>query len=538
MPAKHPNQDITGKTLGNYVLIRRLGRGGMANVYLAHQTTLNRSVAIKVLKPELAVDQTYVQRFHREAEAAAGLSQANIVKIYEVGEFDGLHFIAQEYVKGQNLRQYMNRHNFVEPILAVGILRQVAAALVEASQQGVIHRDIKPENIMLASNGEVKVTDFGLARVMDDQRGDLTQIGITMGTPLYMSPEQAEGGVVDVRSDLYSLGITAWHMLAGRPPFEGENALTIAVKHLKEDLTPLQTIRPDLPEGLCEVISKLASKKPADRFQNPNSLIKQLKSIEVGDISDWDKLSDRLAVQDDFSNPNSDDLSQSRLEITRQLESIMAGHQRRWWQRPVYIGLFIGALVFGTIAGVAFAISSPPENPLEITPVTDAIPKMETVESQYEHALKKSLSPDTSRANKQELWKSIESYFPQHDADGNRNWENTTQARRAALRLAELELDNPDASIAEQIIGIEDAILIFDEIISEANDDPVFLKTAQAGKAVALCRLQVLYPELPVDDIEINVLLGSVMDENGNVVKGLRSVYIRQEAELEIRRRF
>ncbi len=538
MPSKNPNRDLTGKTLGNYVLIRRLGRGGMANVYLAHQTTLNRAVAIKVLKPELAGDQSYVKRFHREAEAAAGLSQSNIVKIYEVGEYDGLHFIAQEYVKGQNLRQYMNRHSFVESVLAVGIMRQVAAALVEASQQGVIHRDIKPENIMLASNGEVKVTDFGLARVMDDQRGDLTQIGITMGTPLYMSPEQAEGGEVDVRSDLYSLGITAWHMLAGRPPFEGENALTIAVKHLKEELTPLRTIRPDLPEGLCEVISKLANKKPANRFQNPAGLIKELKTIEVGDISDWEKLSDRLAVQDELSTPDSDGLSQSRLEITRQLESIMAGHQRHWWQRPTYLGLLSAAILGGSIAGMTIAMASPPDNPLEIVPTTDTIPQMETVEAQYEHALKKSLSPDTSRANKQELWKSVKSYFPEHDANGNRNWENTTQSRRAALRLAELELDNADGSIAEQIIGLEEAILIFDGIIDEANDDPVFLKTAQAGKAVALCRLQLLYPELPVDDIEINVLLGSIMDENGNILKGLRSVYIRQEAELEIRRRF
>ena len=528
-------QDLTGKTLGNYVLIRRLGRGGMANVYLAQQKTLQRPVAIKILKPELATDQSYVERFHREAQAAAALSQANIVQIYEVGDFDGLHFIAQEYVRGQNLRQYLNRHHVVESILAVSIMRQVSAALSEACQQGVIHRDIKPENIMISSNGEVKVTDFGLARVLDDQRGDLTQIGITMGTPLYMSPEQAEGGAVDVRSDLYSMGITAWHMLAGHPPFDGENALTIAVKHLNEALPSLQAARPDLPKDLCEIIQKLTNKRPEDRFQNPAEVTKQLRTLEFGEIADWEGLTDKLAVNDSDQGTK---LSDSRLAVTRQLESIMSGHFRPWWQRPLYLGLTLAALVAGAITGAAFAFSSPPTDPLAIDVASDAIPRMETAEAQYEFALKKFLSPDTSRVSQRKLWQSVEIYFPQHESNGDRNWENTQQSRRAALRLAELELINPDDSTAEQIIGFQEAIVIFDALIDEANDDPPFLRTAQAGKAVALSKLQILYPEDPEADIEINELLGEVIDENGDIRGDLRSVTIKQEAEAEIRRRF
>ena len=528
-------QDLTGRILGNYVLIRRLGRGGMANVYLAQQKTLQRPVAIKILKPELATDRSYVERFHREAQAAAALSQANIVQIYEVGDCDGLHFIAQEYVRGQNLRQYLNRHHVVEPILAVSIMRQVSAALSEACQQGVIHRDIKPENIMISSNGEVKVTDFGLARVLDDQRGDLTQIGITMGTPLYMSPEQAEGGAVDVRSDLYSMGITAWHMLAGHPPFDGENALTIAVKHLNEALPSLQAARPDLPKDLCEIIQKLTNKRPEDRFQNPAAVTKQLRTLEFGEIADWERLTDKLAVND---SDHGTKLSDSRLAVTRQLESIMSGHFRPWWQRPLYLGLTLAALVAGAITGAAFAFSSPPTDPLAIDVASDAIPRMETAEAQYEFALKKFLSPDTSRVSQRKLWQSVETYFPQHESNGDRNWENTQQSRRAALRLAELELINPDDSTAEQIIGFQEAIVIFDALIDEANDDPPFLRTAQAGKAVALSKLQILYPEDPEADIEINELLGEVIDENGDIRGDLRSVTIKQEAEAEIRRRF
>ncbi|MDG2013970.1 MAG: protein kinase [Pirellulaceae bacterium] len=531
-------RDLTGKILGNYVLIRRLGRGGMANVYLAQQKTLQRPVAIKILKPELATDQSYVERFHREAQAAAALSQANIVQIYEVGDFDGLHFIAQEYVRGQNLRQYLNRHHVVEPVLAVSILRQVTAALSEASQQGVIHRDIKPENIMISSNGEVKVTDFGLARVLDDQRGDLTQIGITMGTPLYMSPEQAEGGAVDVRSDLYSMGITAWHMLAGHPPFDGENALTIAVKHLNETLPSLQGLRPDLPQELCEIIQKLANKRPADRFQNPAAVAKQLRTLELGEITDWEGLTDKLSVTDVEHGTKNSALSDSRLAVTRQLESIMSGHFRPWWQRPLYLGLSFAALIAGAITGVAFAFSNPPTNPLAIVVASDAIPRMDTAVAQYEFALKKYLSPDTSRVSQRKLWQSVEIYFPQHEPNGDRNWENTQQVRRSALRLAELELLNSDHSSAEQIIGFQEAIVIFDTLIDEANDDPPFLRTAQAGKAVALSKLQILFPENPEADIQINELLGEVIDENGDIRGDIRSVTIKQEAEAEIRRRF
>ncbi len=203
----------------------------MADVYLAEQVSLRRKIALKVLKKELARDQSYVERFRREAQSAAALVQANIVQIYEVGEIDGHNFIAQEYVPGRNLRQYLSRFGAVEPIMTMNVMRQVALALQKAGELNVIHRDIKPENILLSPGGEAKVADFGLARINNDAaRQALTQIGITMGTPLYMSPEQIEGRSVDPRSDIYSLGITAYQMLAGKPPFRRESGDRLGVR--------------------------------------------------------------------------------------------------------------------------------------------------------------------------------------------------------------------------------------------------------------------------------------------------------------------
>ena len=312
--------DLTGRDLGDYCVIRRLGRGGMADVYLAKQNSLNRKVALKVLKPDLAKDSTYVERFRREAQAAAGLRQANIVQIYEVGEKEGFYFISQEYVQGRNLKQYMSRHGAVEPVMAINVLRQCAMALQEAGKQSVIHRDIKPENIMLSTNGEVKITDFGLARINNDSsKQALTQVGMTMGTPLYMSPEQVEGTSVDQRSDIYSLGVTAYHMLAGHPPFDGDNALSIALKHVKDDAIALESLRPDVPVELCQVIEQMMNKERDGRPEDAKELLKELRKVKIDFDDDWEMIVEKLTTSDTLSSSNSGTWSQSTLAATRQL---------------------------------------------------------------------------------------------------------------------------------------------------------------------------------------------------------------------------
>src|SRR5262245_25895277 len=215
-------RDLTGKTLGDFQVERMLGRGGMGEVYLARQISLNRPVALKVLRTDMLSNQTYLSRFDAEATAVARLNHPNIVHVYMLGCVAGVRFIAMEYVQGTNLREHLLKKGALELPLALSILRQAAVAIGAAGEIGLIHRDIKPENLLLTRKGQVKVADFGLCRDQDASKIHLTQPGVTMGTPQYMSPEQAQGHALDHRSDLYSLGVTAYHMLTGNPPFRGE----------------------------------------------------------------------------------------------------------------------------------------------------------------------------------------------------------------------------------------------------------------------------------------------------------------------------
>lgn len=275
--------DLTGRTLGDYRILERLGQGAMARVYLAEQSSLRRKIAFKVLLRHLASDESYVERFRLEAQAAAALVHANIVQVHEVGQLDGVYYIAQEYVQGQNLKELVLRQGPLSANQAVSIMRQVAAALAKAASHGIVHRDIKPENILLSTTGEVKVTDFGLARVLTDSPLNLTQVGVTLGTPLYMSPEQAEGKPLDPRSDLYSLGVTCYHMLAGHPPFEGETALAVAVQHLKAEPEPLQEVRDDLPRPLCALVMRMLAKDPQARFSSGRELLRELNNLQIAE---------------------------------------------------------------------------------------------------------------------------------------------------------------------------------------------------------------------------------------------------------------
>ncbi len=316
--------DLSGRDLGDYRLLRRIGRGAMAEVYLAHQSSLGRQVAVKVLKQSLAADANYVKRFQNEAKAAAALVHANIVQIYEVGQIENTHFIAQEYVSGQNLRQLLDRHGPLDAPQAATIMRQAAAALHRAAKKKIVHRDIKPENIMVSAAGEVKVADFGLSRITGDGQVDLTQVGITMGTPLYMIPEQAEGGTLDPRSDLDSLGVTMYHMLAGRPPFEGETPLAVAVQHVRTPPPRLEDLRGDVPTGLCRIVHKLLEKDADKRFQDATELLSELRGLSIGDDDGkWPE------ADDDWQTAELIALADARVEATQQLDALMKSAARR-----------------------------------------------------------------------------------------------------------------------------------------------------------------------------------------------------------------
>ena len=220
-----PPPDLTGRTLGDYQVLRRLGVGGMGQVYLARQLSLKREVALKLLRTDQAANSTALLRFQAEAEAVAKLNHPNIVHIHHLGEFEGQRYMVLEYVEGRNLRDHLARRGPPDLPVTLSIIRQVVIALQKAHDEGIVHRDIKPENILVTRKVEVKVTDFGLSRFFagETQALNLTQSGITLGTPLYMSPEQVQGKPVDHRSDIYSLGVTCYHLFDGRAALSRRN---------------------------------------------------------------------------------------------------------------------------------------------------------------------------------------------------------------------------------------------------------------------------------------------------------------------------
>jgi serine/threonine protein kinase len=272
--------DWTGQVLGEFRLMHRLGRGGMGQVYLAEQTSLKRKVALKLLHPELASNERSLMRFKAEAENVARATHANIVQIYVINQDKGVHYLALEYVEGKNLREFIEKKGTPELSLGLHIMAQVASALQRASELGIIHRDIKPENILLTKKGEVKVADFGLSRCFAEEGNQtITQSQVTMGTPLYMSPEQVERKTVDTRTDIYSFGVTCYHMFAGTPPFRGNSPIEVAYQHVHKEPQPLAEIRPDLPAPLCAIIQKMMAKKPEDRYQNAREIGRDINQL-------------------------------------------------------------------------------------------------------------------------------------------------------------------------------------------------------------------------------------------------------------------
>jgi len=267
-----------------YEIQKRLGRGGMADVFLARDLLLDRPVAIKALFPEFAVDPNFVERFRREAQAAANLNHPNIVGVYDWGKYDSTYFMAMEYVEGRTLADILRGSHRLNPQKAAEIAGEVAAALAFAHRGGVVHRDIKPANILVGSNGQVKVADFGIARALNaPQESNLTQDGSVMGTATYFSPEQAQGAQPDPRSDLYSLGVVLYELVSGQPPFEGDNPVGIAYKQVHENPKPLNQLVPDIPRSFEAIVARLLAKRPDVRYPNADALRDDLRRFRQGE---------------------------------------------------------------------------------------------------------------------------------------------------------------------------------------------------------------------------------------------------------------
>ncbi len=488
--AFRPSSLVAGDRVGAYRIERPLGSGGMADVYYAVHQGLQRPAAIKVLRPSLATDEIHLQRFMQEARAAASLVHPNIVQVYDVGQ-DGEHrYIAQEYIPGSNLRQYLAAGNtglssistengpakkspadVSQPRFAstsaptsattgdmrddasrqasspaprdrqlsiretLSVLLQVLAALTKSAASGIVHRDIKPENIMLTQDGDVKVADFGLARLLLGDDPQLTRAGTTLGTPMYMSPEQIQEGKVDIRSDLYSLGVTVYHMLTGRPPFTGETPLALAMQHVQASVPPILELRPGLPASLVELLSRLLAKSPDGRFDTPTDVLEFLRTHRADDLaSDWP---DQTIPLPGVAIAGAGGPMQATLALQSRLRK--KNHQSRRNILSIVATTVFLLSAFGVGAVLAFS------TPFQLFESTKeyhlGVVKKSSVEEQYRWAL---LNSDSSQVSK---WEAVGKFFPirGEDAESNRYYSGL-----ASLQLARAHFDRKDEEVAKQ----------------------------------------------------------------------------------------
>ena len=507
-------EELCGRTLGDYRIERRVGGGATSDVFLATQLSLGRPVALKILKDELARDETYLRRFLQEARAAARLEHPNIVRVYEVGvatlggetrrDFtvetlggdaaDGSNvgaktktkrrfgrrrgskektyrFIAQEFVDGMSLQRFLRGGARASISQTFSALEQIAAALKRAADAGVVHRDVKPENVLLDANGTIKVVDFGLAR-LDGNVGatsaTLTRTGFAMGTPLYMSPEQARGGKIDSRSDIYSLGVVAYRMLTGVAPFNADAPLAVILKHLNERPRPIEGARPDAPPALVALIGRMLEKKPSDRPESPDVLLDALRAARreferseavassessestqtafesvalggngrenerepengVASTGFFRTDDERAAFERALETTN---LSQTWQTNRAKLQTLRVESAKRWTRRGVALAgaAFVGAFLCGAAATaaknrwIAARTTEPPST----------IRRFDSVEEQWVFAL---------HTGTVDAWRSVGEYFP-NDA----YW-----ASRAERQLALAYLDEKNVAEAKAI---------------------------------------------------------------------------------------
>jgi len=436
-----PNEvnDLTNQVIGGYSILHRLGVGGMSEVYLAFQNSLHRHVALKVLRADFVGSEEHEQRFLQEARSVASLMHPNIVQVYDVGKFDSTLYIAQEYVPGSNLNSFIQRRGALPVEEAVSILWQATAALQKAASIGLVHRDIKPDNLLLTPDGEVKVADFGLARARGKNQ-NLTAVGVALGTPLYMSPEQVQGLTVDSRSDLYSLGATAYHMLAGRPPFVGDTALALAMQHIQAEPVDLAQLRPDLPEQLVGIVHKLLKKSPEDRFGSAMELARELRSFIDNHLHGR---GDKMVP---FSGLVIEHQAITSSSATQELQVLMTGsrstrHSGTANASARYYGAFtriliwfIIPLLFSSIVAYWFARLDPFAHQQTNTA---GVVRETSIERQYALALVE---------NNLKHWNAISEFFPPTDAI-SRNYYLKSQLQIARLRIEGEDLTSAEANL-------------------------------------------------------------------------------------------
>ncbi|MBQ3388311.1 MAG: serine/threonine protein kinase [Thermoguttaceae bacterium] len=415
-----------GIRLGAYLVQRKIAFGGMATVWLARHEPLDRLVALKILRAEFTADPRNILRFTREARSAARLDSPAIVRIYEVGSFPRrrpfgarffpflfgkgarpLYYIAQEYLPGMNLAQYVRRRGPLSVRQALTVTAAVARALETADRAGVVHRDIKPENILVSESGEIKVADFGLAFSAEERQENdlsLTISGVTLGTPLYMSPEQGEGKKTDVRSDLYSLGAALFWMLTGRPPYEGGSPMSVILRHASAEIPDPRRYRDGIPDSLARLCRRLMAKDPAGRFQTPAELSAELARI-AGSLQGESLFS---GGEEDTAGENFLAEPQDRLAFTQELSALNATQR---FQTALFEARRIQIrgkprrrlLGYGAVCAAAAAAALAAGGYWAFRSAGSEGPHFESVEEQWVFA---------SQTNTAEAWEELLRFFP------------------------------------------------------------------------------------------------------------------------------
>ena len=340
---------IKGTKINNrYSIIRTLGEGGMANVYLAYDTILDRNVAVKVLRGDLATDEKFVRRFQREALSASNLYHPNIVQIYDFDSEDGQYYIVMEYVEGKTLKQLLKRRGSLTITEVIDIMSQITDGMAHAHDSYIIHRDIKPQNIMILDNGMIKITDFGIAMALNSTQ--LTQTNSVMGSVHYLPPEQAAGKGSTIRSDIYSMGILMYELLTGQVPYKGDNAVEIALKHLKEPLPSIRKILPELPQSIENIILKATAKNPQNRYKDAREMhqdiitamdesrINEPKYVypyKENDLEETKSLDEAVAVIKKQEKEEKENMKKKELEESRSEKKILI----------IFASIFTGLIV-------------------------------------------------------------------------------------------------------------------------------------------------------------------------------------------------
>jgi serine/threonine-protein kinase len=327
-----------------YQVEARIGAGGMAEVYRGFDPVLNRTVAIKVLLPQMARDTSFVERFRREAQAAARLNQPNIVGVYDTGADDGTQYIVMEFIEGRTLAEFMATGRRPTPVQAAEIAQKICAAIAAAHAQGVIHRDIKPGNVMITREGVIKVMDFGIARVLGPETAP--QTSAVLGTASYLSPEQAQGGPVDARTDIYSLGAVLYELLTGRPPFTGDTPVAVAYKQVNETPAVPSSLNPDVPARLDAVVMKALSKNPSNRYQTADEFSADLARVIAGQEVEATPL----------MPAGGGDATQVISRPSSQTAVLPPPEEPKGSGRKVWLGILIGLLLFALLAGGGYLL--------------------------------------------------------------------------------------------------------------------------------------------------------------------------------------